>query len=111
MTGEHEPPDSALAARSCCYHNESVPNVLIRDLPPEVHAILVRRAEAAGQSLQQYLVAELTRMANTPTMGEFMARVEQTLDRRTRSRSARGPRHELLSLDEVVHDIRRGRGE
>jgi len=39
-----------------------MPNVLIRDLPADVHANLQRRAEAAGQSLQQYLTKELSRM-------------------------------------------------
>ena len=38
-------------------------NVLVRDLPDDVHAGLQRRAAAAGQSLQQYLTAELTRLA------------------------------------------------
>ena len=53
-----------------------MPNVLIRDLPPEVHAVLVRRAEAAGQSLQQYLVATLARLVATPTPEELFARLE-----------------------------------
>ena len=49
----------------------SMPNVLIRDLPPEAHAVLSRRAKDAGMSLQKYLVRELTRHALTPTMAEF----------------------------------------
>jgi len=53
-----------------------MPNVLIRDLPPAVHARLVRRADAAGQSLQQYLVTELTRLASRPAMDEVLARIE-----------------------------------
>jgi len=40
--------------------------VLIRDLPADVHANLQRRAEAAGQSLQQYLTKELSRIAESP---------------------------------------------
>ncbi len=51
-------------------------NVLVRDLPPHVHAQLVRRAEAAGMSLQQYLTGELTRLADTPTIDEVIARIE-----------------------------------
>ena len=47
----------------------------MRDLPDEVHASLQRRAETAGQSLQQYLAAELTRLASTPTMDEVLARI------------------------------------
>ena len=49
----------------------SMPNVLIRELPSEAHAVLSRRAKDAGMSLQKYLVRELTRAALTPTMGEF----------------------------------------
>ncbi|MBT2484309.1 MULTISPECIES: FitA-like ribbon-helix-helix domain-containing protein [unclassified Microbacterium] len=50
-----------------------MPNVLIRDLDPSVHAALAARAEAHGQSLQQYLTAELTRLAGQPTLAELLA--------------------------------------
>ncbi len=52
-----------------------MPNVLVRDLPADVHAGLQRRAEAEGQSLQQYLATELTRLAVTPTMNEVLERI------------------------------------
>jgi antitoxin FitA len=52
-----------------------MPNVLVRDVPDEVHASLQRRADAAGQSLQQYLAGELARLALTPTMDEVLARI------------------------------------
>jgi plasmid stability protein len=54
-----------------------MPNVLVRDVPDEVHASLQRRADAAGQSLQQYLAAELARLALTPTMDEVLARISR----------------------------------
>ena len=54
-----------------------MPNVLIRDLPEDVHANLLRRAEAAGQSLQQYLSSELTRVAQSPTLTEVLARINE----------------------------------
>ena len=50
-------------------------NVLIRDLPDDVHASLQRRAAASGQSMQQYLAAELTRLALMPSMQEVLARI------------------------------------
>jgi plasmid stability protein len=52
-----------------------MPNVVIRNLPEEVHAALVHRAQVAGQSLQQYLSAELRRIGTTPTVEEVMARI------------------------------------
>ena len=54
-----------------------MPNVLVRDLPDEVHVGLQRRAHSAGQSLQQYLATELTRLASTPTMDEVLARISR----------------------------------
>jgi plasmid stability protein len=54
-----------------------MPNVLVRDLPAEVHAQLQRRAESQGQSLQQYLAAELRRLAERPTLDEVLDRIER----------------------------------
>lgn len=55
--------------------NESVPNVLVRDLPEDVHRALAHRAEHRGQSLQQYLSSELTRLAERPTADELFERI------------------------------------
>jgi len=54
-----------------------MPNVLVRDVPDDVHAELQRRADAAGQSLQQFLSAELTRLAATPTMTQVLERISR----------------------------------
>lgn len=54
-----------------------MPNVLVRDLPAEVHAELQRRAESRGQSLQQYLATELTRLAERPTLDDVLDRIER----------------------------------
>ena len=59
------------------YHNESMRNVLVRGLPDEVHAALARRAQRRGQSLQQYLAAELERLAGRPTVDEVLDRIER----------------------------------
>ncbi len=53
-----------------------MPNVLVRDVPDDVHVALQRRAERQGQSLQQYLAGELTRLAQRPTLGEVFDRIE-----------------------------------
>ena len=57
-------------------HTASMTNVLIRDVPDDVHGELLRRAEAAGQSLQQYLHAELRRLVARPTMAEILDRLD-----------------------------------
>jgi hypothetical protein len=67
----------AIAIITECKHNASMPNVLIRDVPADVHSNLQRRAEAAGQSLQQFLTDELKRVAQTPTVAEVVARIAE----------------------------------
>jgi hypothetical protein len=54
-----------------------MPNVQVRGVPNEVHEALVRRAEQAGQSLQQFLVAQLAVIAATPTIDEMLERIER----------------------------------
>jgi plasmid stability protein len=50
-----------------------MPNVLIRDLPDEIHRELLRRAGREGRSLQQYLTQALTRLAAAPTLDDVLA--------------------------------------
>jgi antitoxin FitA len=54
-----------------------MPNVLVRDIPDDVHATLQQRAERRGQSLQQYLAAELTRLAERPNVDEVLDRIDK----------------------------------
>jgi plasmid stability protein len=71
-------------------------NIQIRNVPDEVHEVYKRRAAEAGQSLQEYLLSELTQRAQTPTIAQVLARA----GRRTGSR---------ITSDEVVETIRRHR--
>lgn len=50
-------------------------DVLIRDLPDEVHAELVRRAAASDMSLRAYLRKVLSDHVVVPSMGEWLQRV------------------------------------
>lgn len=54
-----------------------MPNVLVRDLPDDVHAALQRKAEQRHQSLQQYLVSELRRLAERRQLSEVLEEVEK----------------------------------
>lgn len=53
-----------------------MPNVQVRNVPDEVHNVLVGRAKRAGQSLQQYLSDQLSQMASRPTVEEVFERIE-----------------------------------
>ncbi len=50
-------------------------DVLIRDLPAEVHAELARRAAASDMSLRAYLKEVLSEHVALPSMGEWLQRV------------------------------------
>jgi plasmid stability protein len=65
-----------------------MPNVQVRDVPDEVHDALVRRAEHAGQSLQQFLAAQLALIAATPTIDEMLERIEHRPKGQLSARSA-----------------------
>lgn len=54
-----------------------MPNVLVRDVPDDVHAALQQRAERRGQSLQQYLAGELKRLVERPSLDEVLDRIER----------------------------------
>ena len=46
----------------------------VRHVPPDVHAILRKRAAAEGKSLQEYLLALLVSHARRPTLAEALDR-------------------------------------
>ncbi|HYO17171.1 MAG TPA: hypothetical protein VES02_00695 [Dermatophilaceae bacterium] len=51
-----------------------MPSVQIKDVPEQTHAVLRRRAAAAGQSLQEYLRSRLIQEADEPTLEEVLDR-------------------------------------
>jgi plasmid stability protein len=53
-----------------------MPSIQVKDVPEGVHAVLRRRAAAAGQSLQEYLLARLSEDAETPTIEELFERID-----------------------------------
>ena len=68
---------SDLARSQAWRQNGAMPSVQIKDVPAETHAVLVRRAAAAHQSLQEYLRSRLIAEAAALTMEEVMARVRR----------------------------------
>jgi antitoxin FitA len=70
-------------------------NIQIRNVPDEVHRTLRARAAAAGQSLSDYLLTELVRVAERPPVADVLARA--------------GTRQGGASTDEIVAAVRSGR--
>ena len=79
--------------------NGAMPNVQIKDVPAETHAVLVRRAAAAHQSLQEYLRSRLIAEAAAPTIDEVLARVV----RRKGITLTAGEVNELIRADRDSH--------
>jgi antitoxin FitA len=65
-----------------------MPHVQIRNVPDDLHRRLKVRAAKAGMSLSEYLLAELRRSAETPTMEEFVELVRSRGLVRLRTRPA-----------------------
>ena len=84
------------------YGEDMSPNLLVRNVPTEIHATLVRRADAEGRSLQEYVMSLLKDSAGKPTMAEVMAEIEANL--------AANP-VPSMSTEEIVATIREGREE
>lgn len=52
-------------------------DLLIRDLPAPMHEELKRRAEESGMSLQAYVTRVLERHTATPSVEQWLARLEE----------------------------------
>jgi len=59
-----------------CMHNACMVTLTVRNVPSDVHASLVAKAANAGQSLQQFLVCELEKLASRPSMADLLQSVE-----------------------------------
>lgn len=70
-------------------------NLQVRGVPERVHATLRARAAASGLSLSEYVLRELTRLAEQPTVEEVMARAER--------------RSDTVPVDDIVDAVRSGR--
>jgi hypothetical protein len=52
-----------------------MPSIQIKGVPTQTHAVLRRRARAAHQSLQEYLLEQLIEQASRPTLDEVLDRI------------------------------------
>ncbi len=57
--------------------NACMPSITIRNVPDETHEELAARAAASGKSLQEYLRAELIRLASKPDINAWLEGVRE----------------------------------
>ena len=67
--------------------------IQIKNVPEETHAVLARRAAAAGKSLQEYMLGLINEQASRPTMAEAIEQIERRL--------AENPPTERVSIREL----------
>jgi plasmid stability protein len=70
-------------------------HIQIRGVPDDVHRTLRARAAAAGASLSDYLLGEITRLAERPPVADVLARA--------------GSRSGGASHEDIVQAVRSGR--
>jgi plasmid stability protein len=73
-------------------------SITIRDVPDETRDELAARAAATGRSLQEYVRAQLIRLASQPDAEALLARVRERIER-TGSRLSAKTILELRGLD------------
>ena len=62
--------------RSTCAHAGDMSKMVqVRNIPDALHRKLKARAAHSGQTLSDYLLAELERLATRPTREEMLARI------------------------------------
>ena len=72
-----------------CMQNDSMPvQITIRDVPNEVRDELAARAALEGQSMQEFLRAELLRLVAKPSMKTWLTQVRDLAEDSGRQLSA-----------------------
>ncbi len=85
--------------RTTCKYVEAMSKMIqIRNVPDELHRKLKARAALEGKSLSDYLLAEVRRSAERPTLSEMMERLAR-----------RSPVRSPLSSASVVREARDSR--
>ena len=63
--------------RTCLYAYNMSKMIQVRDVPEQVHSTLKARAAREGMSLSDFIKKELKRMAEQPSLREWLERTRQ----------------------------------
>jgi plasmid stability protein len=80
-----------------------VATIQIRNVPETVHRIYQVRAAAAGMSLQEYLLLELTRNAQLRSPAELVADVEEQMRTEGKDGFFHGSAADIVRADRDSH--------
>jgi antitoxin FitA len=68
---------------TCLYAGSMSKMIQVRDVPEELHSTLKARAAREGMTLSDFIKRELARVAERPTMQEWLERVQRAKPIRT----------------------------
>ena len=86
---------------ACCY-SACIALIQIRDVPEDVYETIRRRARRNGQSIQKYMLAQITDIARMADLDEALDELDK-IHARMPGRS--------IDIEQVIADIRSGRQE
>jgi antitoxin FitA len=84
-------------------YSATMATIQIRNVPDDVHRTYQVRAAAAGMSVQEFLLAELTRNARLKSPAELVAEVEHRMRTEGRAGFARVGAADLVREDRNAH--------
>ena len=92
--------DVMLANRCYRWQNDCMPvQITVRDVPERVRDELAARAAREGKSMQEYLKAELERLAARPSIHTWLERVRE----RKRASGRRVTSKQILAQRDAAH--------
>ena len=84
---------------TCIYVGRMAKMIQLRNVPDELHRKLKARAAQAGMSLSDYLLEQIKRDAEAPTVEELIARLESRTPVKTSKSAAQIIREEREKRD------------
>lgn len=86
-----------------------MPNIQVKNVPPEVHAVLRDRAASRHQSLQEFILETLIEVANTPTDKEIFEKHWARVDAMQADETAHGIERPPITRQTILEAIDEGR--
>lgn len=86
-----------------------MPNIQVKNVPAEVHAVLRDRAAANHQSLQEFILATLIEVATTPTDKEIFEKHWARVDAMQADEMAQGFERPTITRETILEAIDNGR--
>ncbi|MCW2749643.1 MAG: hypothetical protein JWR83_753 [Aeromicrobium sp.] len=86
-----------------------MPNIQVKNVPAEIHAILRDRAAGNHQSLQEFILETLIEVASTPTDSEIFEKHWARVDAMQADETVRGLERPPVTRQPILEAIDEGR--